>query len=258
MDHCARFVSYLVQLPKALIVEGHAVDVAEDHGPAKMQLLEGAAKLNHRGGRIIERKSGERDKAPAFVGDGACKGIVDQSCQAHCGGRFFNVGTRRGEGNDLGVHTGLAQHLFPVINVAMAAHRDVVIARIVQRRIALIVMSNAHGAWPFFDGFNVLRRVVVVVKINEGHSLWLLRVVDVTRQSTREAPGEASPALWRCLADWQRTGSRQSGLKPRQKSPAKRDSHGQETLAGTFPAGAKHKARPPARRRTAIRCRPHG
>src|SRR3972149_4031684 len=45
-------------------------------------------------------------------------------------GRLFNVGSGSGEREHLQVHTLLLDHLLPVPDVAMAAHGDVVVPRV--------------------------------------------------------------------------------------------------------------------------------
>src|SRR5579864_815036 len=99
----------------------------------------------------------------------------------------------RGQSDDLGVHAGFLQNLFAVIDVTMAAHGDVVVAGIVQAGITLGVVGDAHGAGALLDGLDVLRRIVVIVEVNDRHLRWLSWDGDATRQSTRGDPAESSP-----------------------------------------------------------------
>ena len=71
------------------MAERRAVDVGEDHGAAKLELLHGAAQLSDRGSGIAERKRGERGEAAAFRGDDAGEGVIDQARQAVGGRRLL-------------------------------------------------------------------------------------------------------------------------------------------------------------------------
>src|SRR5262249_1472708 len=78
------------------------------------------------------------------------EGVLPRGAQPAGGGRFFHVRAGGGQGDDLGINSLLAEHLLAVIDVAMATHRHVVVAGIVQPRIALGVMRDAHCTGPFF------------------------------------------------------------------------------------------------------------
>src|SRR5262249_38774431 len=139
------------------------------------------------------------------------------------GRRVLYMCARRGEGDDLGVNAGGAQDLGAVGDVAVAAHGDVVVAGIVEAGVAFRVMRPVGCGGSLFDGFDVLRWIVMVMEVDDRHpcaslvlknlnvgDVALLRLFtalpfagrrgDKTRQSTREAPAESSPGPARCRA----------------------------------------------------------
>src|SRR5262249_29393748 len=65
------------------------------------------------------------------------------------------------------VDTVLRQNLLAILDVAMPANGDVVIARIVNERIALGVDRDADRARPRPQRVQICRRIKMVVKIND-------------------------------------------------------------------------------------------
>ena len=59
--------------------------------------------------------------------------------------------------------------VLPVRDVAMAAHHDVVVARIVDDRIAVGVVRDLERAAGRSERVEVLGRVVVIVKVDDRH-----------------------------------------------------------------------------------------
>jgi hypothetical protein len=82
------------------------------------------------------------------------------------------VRARGGEAEHLGVHAVLGQHLLAVVDVAVAADGDVVIAGVMQAGIAIGIDGDAHGAGARLQRLQVSGRVKVVVEINDSHQ-WL-------------------------------------------------------------------------------------
>src|SRR5215469_12883556 len=52
----SHFVRQFVEFPESLVPQRHTINVAEDHGSAKMKLVDDPAKLVDRCGRIIQGK----------------------------------------------------------------------------------------------------------------------------------------------------------------------------------------------------------
>src|SRR5215468_9037635 len=195
MEDGFQLVRQFVEFPESLVPERHTINVAEDHGSAKMKLLDGATKLIDRCGRIIQGKGCQGDKASALVGDNLSKAIVDQRGKS-CGRSWcFHMRAGRGERDDLSVDAGFTKNLLPEINIAMAANSDVVVAGIVQPGVTGIVMSDADGAWPTLQGLNVFWRIVVVVKINYRHRVIGKKIakIAVIAKSAKSVKPTATP-----------------------------------------------------------------
>src|SRR5215831_13803904 len=169
MNDGAELVGGLPDGPEALVTERCAVDVAENHGPAKLELLHSAAKFCDAGGGVAERERGQGDVKAAIVGDGAGKSVIGDLRELDGGRRLFNVRAGCGERDDLRINFGVAQDLGTVCNVSVAAHGDVVVTWVVQLRIALGVVVDTHGAWSLLNGLHVLRRIVMIMKIDNWH-----------------------------------------------------------------------------------------
>ena len=59
----------------------------------------------------------------------------------------------------------------PVREVAMAAHGDVEVARVVNHRIPIGIHLDPDRALPALERLHVARRVVVVVKVDHSHAM---------------------------------------------------------------------------------------
>src|ERR1700681_1552328 len=76
-------------------------------------------------------------------------------------------------------------------------------------------MRDAHRAWSLLNGFDVLRRIEMIMKVDDRwHScsvLWLLAVsyCDGPRKNTRVGQEEASPIPWRYQSERRKSGCRQ-------------------------------------------------
>jgi hypothetical protein len=80
--------------------------------------------------------------------------------------RLFEVRARRGERDHLLVDAVFLQHAFAEVEIAMAGHEDVVVARIMQPRIALGVEVHADSRGAFLDRGKILGRVVMIVEVD--------------------------------------------------------------------------------------------
>src|SRR5262245_18118289 len=71
----------------------------------------------------------------------------------------------------------IVQHALPVCDVTMAATHDVVVAGIMDDRIPMVVNRDLQDAAGRLECVEIFRRVVVVVKIDDGHAGWCDRYV---------------------------------------------------------------------------------
>jgi hypothetical protein len=79
------------------------------------------------------------------------------------------VSARRGEGYDLSIDAGVAQDLLAVVDVAVAANGNIVVAGIVQSGIAGVVMGDPDCAGSLFNGLYVFGWVVMVMEVDDRH-----------------------------------------------------------------------------------------
>ena len=181
MNDSAKLVGRFPEGPETLVTERGAVDVGEDHCAAKLELLHAAAEFGDAGGGVTERKRGQSDKEAAFIGDDAGKGVIAEVRQADGGRRLFYMRAWRSERDNLRIDAGGAQHLLAVVDVAVAAHGDVVVAGIVQSRIFLCVIGDADGAWSLFNGLDVFRWIVMIMKVDDWHIFLKFRTLSLRR-----------------------------------------------------------------------------
>ncbi len=162
----ARFV----QRPETLVGKRHAVDVAEEHRAAKFKLAARALEFLHRRGWIIQRQRRQRHEFSALRAHHLRERVVHQRRKFHgvCGRFHVRPGSR--QRNHLHVDAVFCEFAFAKIDVAMPAHRDVVIAGIMQPRIALRVEINFHHARTRAQRIQIRRRIVMIVNINNRHS----------------------------------------------------------------------------------------
>src|SRR5882724_13501216 len=116
VQHGVEFVGRFIELPEALVAEGDTVDVAEDHGATKFELLHGAAQFDDGGRWIVERKRGQSGKPSLLVGDDAGKDVIHQTCQSHGRSRVFDMRAGSGQSDELRIDAGGAQDLFAVVD----------------------------------------------------------------------------------------------------------------------------------------------
>ena len=75
----------------------------------------------------------------------------------------------RGQAEDLCVDAMLSQHAFAIRDIAMSAHRNVVVAGIVKDRIAFNIDCDAHAARSRSKRIEVSLRVEVIVEVDDPH-----------------------------------------------------------------------------------------
>src|SRR5262249_47796238 len=121
--------------------QGTAIYVAEKHGALQPKLLVSSLKLNHRCLGLVQRERGERGKSLRPFLRYCCEGIVDQSRQSDRPLRALHMSAWSGQGEDLLGDPVLLQNLLSVVEISVASHGCVVVAWIVQNRIAIRV----HG-----------------------------------------------------------------------------------------------------------------
>ena len=83
--------------------------------------------------------------------------------------RRLDVRPGRRERDDLRVHAFLLEHLLAVRDVAMPGDRDVVVAGVVDVRVACRVDRDADDALAGAERVEVLGRIEVVVDVNDRH-----------------------------------------------------------------------------------------
>src|ERR1700688_1307724 len=238
VEHRAEAVRRFVQRPEARVGQRHAVDVAEQHGAAEAELGAGALELAHRRGGIVERQRRERGEAPALVADHRGEGVVDQAGQPHRLRRRLHVGPGSGQAQHLGVHPQLLQQLLAVVDVVVAADGDVVVARVVQARVALGVDGDPHIGVAGAQRVEVRRRVEVVVAVDHGHGrkgTSGVRGYNTPGMSMTTEPGSGSVSLGLPLGEGPKS-SAQAVPAPRPKGGrGKRTHYPEPRLPGSVP-----------------------
>src|SRR5262249_46994978 len=126
-----------------------------------------AAALGSQSGRVASgtKRPGRsaRTRAKASL-------VILASVAATAGASAWGPGAGGGERDHLRVHAELVEHRLPVGDVAVAAHHDVVVARVVDDRVARAVGGERERAAGRAQGVQVLRRVVMVVDVDDRHS----------------------------------------------------------------------------------------
>src|SRR5207249_9415975 len=147
--------------------ERHAIHVAEQHRAAQPQLGDSALQLGGRCRGVIERQRGERRESLAAGSRHGGQGVVHQPRQGDGARQRLDVRAGRREGQHLPVHALAREHLLAIGDVAVAAHRDVVIARIADDRIAVGVGRQLYRRGSAAQCFEILGWVVVVVEVDD-------------------------------------------------------------------------------------------
>ena len=83
--------------------------------------------------------------------------------------RRLDVRPRRRQRHDLHRHAVFVEHILPVREVAMSADGNVVVARVMQVRIAVFIDGDLDAALSRLQRLHVSRWVVMVVKVDHGH-----------------------------------------------------------------------------------------
>src|SRR5262249_52567831 len=84
----------------------------------------------------------------------------------HGARRCLNMRSRRGERQNLFSNSGFAEHLLAILDVAVSAHDDVVVAGIMQQRITFIIESYSDVRWSRAQRLEISRRVIVIMKVD--------------------------------------------------------------------------------------------
>ena len=159
----------VVQGPESLIRQGNTVDIAEHHDPGEAQLRSQALELPDRGLRVAQRQGAQGLKTLVPIHE-LLELIIDDASKL-CGALgLLDMGTRRGEGQDLMVHSRRVQVSHPILDVPMTRNHDVVVPRITQHRVAIVVLPDLELARAFLDSLQVLLGVEVVMEIENLHS----------------------------------------------------------------------------------------
>ena len=98
------------------------------------------------------------------------------------------MGARRCEGEYLLIDTLLDQDRLAKFDIAMPWHHDVIVARVIQDRIAFIVCRMLQGTHTTSNSIDVRGWVIVVMKINDRHEESLLLFDEPATSSTQAHP----------------------------------------------------------------------
>ncbi len=149
---------------------------------------------------MVEGQRGERGESIRALHDDPGQTVVDEHREVGASTRLFDQRPRCGERQHLLVDTGLVQNALPVLDIPVSRHDEIPVARGVEHRIAVLVLGDPILARPLPDRRNVLRRIEVVVKVDDhGSRPRVARRVHNrytgTPAATRESPTTASPVF---------------------------------------------------------------
>ena len=185
IENRAHVVRRFVDRPEALVAERDAVDVAEQHRPAQTELARSPPEFLQRRVRIVERQRRKRCEVPAARLDRFPELVVHHRRERRRVSRRLDVRSRRRQRHDLHRDAVLVQHVLPVREIAMSADGDVVVARIVKVRVAVFIDGDLDAALSRLQRLHVLRRIVMIVKVDHGHA----HVSTGNRPEVRPPPG---------------------------------------------------------------------
>ena len=162
-------VRRFVDRPELAMAQRLAVDVAEEHRAAHAELAAGALELARRRFRVVERQRRQRGEVAPSRLHGFAEFVVDKRGELRGALRRLDLRTRRGQRGDLHGDAVLVEHIGAIREIAVAAHGDVVVAGVMDHRIAVRIGRHPHAAAARSQGVEILRWVVVVVEINYRH-----------------------------------------------------------------------------------------
>jgi hypothetical protein len=183
----AEIVRDLVERGEPVVAERQTVHVAEHHRSGQTELLHRSLELLRRGRLVVQRQRGERREMRSARVHGLLELVVDQRRQSDGRRRRLHVRTRRRQGEDLHRHAVLVQDFLPVAEIAMAAHGDIEIARVMEHRIAVGVDGHSDAALAGLQCQQVLRRIEVAMKVDDAHAGGSIR--NTRADLRRPAPG---------------------------------------------------------------------
>src|SRR5207253_1924020 len=99
-----------IEGPVALVSEGNAIHVAEEHCSGKLQLLDRTTKLTDRCRWIVQWKSRECAEAGASLSDDLRERVIHEGRVFSSTRRRFDVCSRRCQRDDLGIDALLLEH----------------------------------------------------------------------------------------------------------------------------------------------------
>src|SRR5689334_14869557 len=112
----------------------------------------------------------------------------------------------RSERDHLPINAHRSQDFFAVVNVAMTAHGNVVVAGIVQQRITFVVMRDANRAGSALERTEIRRRIVMVMEVNDRHASSLRSCSGATTRNRSAPPPAICRAQLHSRADLRQPG----------------------------------------------------
>jgi hypothetical protein len=137
VNHRAQIIRHFPHRPELFVAQRGAIDVAEDHGAAESELPACALELFRRGLRIAERQRRDGSESAVRSAHDRRESVIDESREFDRQRGFLDMRSGGREAENLRVDPVFFEHTLAIHDVAVSAHGDVVIARIVQHRISL-------------------------------------------------------------------------------------------------------------------------
>jgi hypothetical protein len=123
--------------------------------PGQSEFADAASQLGDRGRRIVERQGAERGEVRGSLAGDLREIVVGHPRQLERPRWRLDVSAWRRQRDDLPVDADAVQLGLAKVDVAVAAHGDVVVAGIMEQRVALTVSRDPHGTRSFADGIHV-------------------------------------------------------------------------------------------------------
>jgi hypothetical protein len=162
-------VSKVKPTREAGIAQRDPVDITENHHASESEFIEGALHLGCGSVGCIHGKRRQRCETITPLAHDISQCVIHQARQFHGALRRFDVRAGRGEAQDLLVHSRSAQDVRAVSDVPVSGNENVVVPRVMHERVSVGVESNLDIARTGLDLLEILGRVEVVMKINDGH-----------------------------------------------------------------------------------------
>ena len=188
VQHRAQSVRLGIEGLEPRVSEGDAIHVAEEHGAREAELLDSAPQLDDRSRRIAERERRQRGEARPALPNDRRERVIHELRESHGATRLLDVRSRCRQADDLGVDSFVREHVLAVGDVAVATHRDIVIAGIMHAGISLAVEGDTDDALLVAQGIEIFRRVEMIMDVDDH------RTHGRRSQSPLAASGAASRA----------------------------------------------------------------